>query len=203
MGFRRGSSPPSGASASSPRRIGLVAEQGYPATSLEAIAKAAGVSHQTFYDHFADKEELALAIFDYATGRMCSGLAEAWDAEPGSWQAKLRATLLALCEALAAEPEPARVWLIESRGAGPVALERYEAELQRLAVRLRSLRALAGPPASGLPESTEEILAGGLARIVGKRLTGDPKRLRERLIEAVSTAVEFVLLPYRAVRPGG
>ena len=39
----------------------LFAERGYAATSVEAIAEAAGVSRRTFFRYFADKDELVFA----------------------------------------------------------------------------------------------------------------------------------------------
>jgi AcrR family transcriptional regulator len=41
--------------------LGLFARQGYAATSVEAIADAAGVSRRTFFRYFADKDELVFA----------------------------------------------------------------------------------------------------------------------------------------------
>ena len=42
----------------------LAFERGYEALSIPAIAAAAGVSNQTFYDHFPGKQEAFLAGFD-------------------------------------------------------------------------------------------------------------------------------------------
>ena len=46
------------------RRGRLCFENGYETLSIPAISAAAGVSNQTFYDHFAGKQEAFLAGFD-------------------------------------------------------------------------------------------------------------------------------------------
>src|SRR5437763_146691 len=42
------------------------ARSGYAEASAEAISRAAGMSKATFYEHFANKEECILALFDEA-----------------------------------------------------------------------------------------------------------------------------------------
>ena len=40
------------------------AERGYAGASSESISRRAGMSKATFYEHFANKEECMLALFD-------------------------------------------------------------------------------------------------------------------------------------------
>jgi hypothetical protein len=47
----------------------VVVEQGYEALSIPAISGAAGVSNQTFYEHFANKGEAFVAAFDALAGQ--------------------------------------------------------------------------------------------------------------------------------------
>lgn len=49
--------------------------RGFPATSMDAIAAAAGVSKRTIYNHFASKDEL----FDAISGEACRRILELWD----------------------------------------------------------------------------------------------------------------------------
>ena len=68
--------------------VDLVYEQGYEATTVEAIASRAGVSLRTFYNYFPTKdlaivgegpalidEEQALALLDEAEGKLLKGIA--------------------------------------------------------------------------------------------------------------------------------
>ena len=42
----------------------VVAERGYPATTVADVVERAGVSRRTFYEQFADKEACFLAAYD-------------------------------------------------------------------------------------------------------------------------------------------
>ena len=44
--------------------IEVVGTQGYAATSVTELCKAAGLSRRQFYDEFGDREELLLAVYD-------------------------------------------------------------------------------------------------------------------------------------------
>jgi len=55
----------------------LFIEQGYPATSIEQIATAAGSGKQTIYRHFASKEALFLAVINRHAGLLIEEAARA------------------------------------------------------------------------------------------------------------------------------
>src|SRR5438128_7131431 len=48
----------------------LFVEHGYPATSMDMIAEAAGVTRPVIYDCFANKEELFTALLERESGRL-------------------------------------------------------------------------------------------------------------------------------------
>jgi AcrR family transcriptional regulator len=54
----------------------LVAERGYAATTVDDIASAAGVSSETFFQHFADKETAVLFPEGLVVGLVLTALAE-------------------------------------------------------------------------------------------------------------------------------
>jgi TetR/AcrR family transcriptional regulator, mexJK operon transcriptional repressor len=86
----------------------LFQAQGYGAVSMDAIARAAGVSKATIYAHFADKAEL----FEELMKAVCR---EEWvavtmlDAEPGDLRAELRAIGKAYAEFLV-DPRAVRIY---------------------------------------------------------------------------------------------
>ena len=86
----------------------LFQEQGYGAVSMDAIARAAGVSKATIYAHFADKAEL----FEELMKAVCR---EEWvavtmlDAEPGDLRAELHAIGKAYAEFLV-DPRAVRIY---------------------------------------------------------------------------------------------
>jgi len=170
----------------------LVAEQGYPATTIEQVVRRARVGYATFYKHFADKEEAFLALLDAATERTVYEVEEAYDREDGPWTDKVGAGLGALLKLVAAHPGVARACMVEALTAGPAASARHEAALKRFAPLLRPGREL-NPRADRLPETLEDTLAGGVLWVVNQRLiAGEGAKVRALLPEAL----EFLLRPY-------
>src|SRR6478735_6633937 len=55
----------------------VFARVGYAEGSAEAIAREAGMSKATFYEHFANKEECILALFDEAAAQVTRAMAAA------------------------------------------------------------------------------------------------------------------------------
>lgn len=170
----------------------LVAEQGYPETTIEQIVRRAKVGYATFYKHFADKQEAFLALLDAASERTLYVVEEAYDREAGPWPDKVGAGLGALLQLIAAHPNVARACMVESLTAGPEAAARHEAALKRFAPLLRPGREL-NPRQAELPATLEDTLAGGVLWVVNQRLiAGEADQIRALLPEAL----EFLLRPY-------
>lgn len=106
----------------------VVVERGYEALSIPAISAAAGVSNQTFYEHFKGKREAFLAAFDSLAGEALAVGAGAFagaDDRPEAVGAGLRALL----EHIAANENFSRLAFFELPTAGPAALDRADATL--------------------------------------------------------------------------
>ncbi len=107
------------------------AEVGYAGASSESISRRAGMSKATFYEHFANKEECMLALFDMATALVQREMAEAARQAPtGDARERLKAGTRAFLGALAQHPEFAQTLLVEIIGAGPRAAQRRDQVLQ-------------------------------------------------------------------------
>jgi len=175
----RESDPPRGALATSQReRIldateELIAEKGAPATTIEAIVKAAGVSSVTFYEHFRNKEECFVAAFD-------RGVEELRAAVPGQPHGAEQ-VLAALLEAIDAEPLRARLCFVEAQKGGPELRARYDAALD----------AVAGE----LSDSLGQAIVGGLAWLLRERLELGGGEGVQGLLPRMT---EIVLDPYPA-----
>jgi AcrR family transcriptional regulator len=94
----------------------VFARNGFADATAEAIAREAGMSKATFYEHFGNKEECILALFDAAVDVVVAGIAAAardhgGDTPQGRVGASVRAFI----------------------GAGPRAAERRDAALLRVA----------------------------------------------------------------------
>src|SRR6476660_4164451 len=104
----------------------VFARAGYAEASAEAISREAGMSKATFYEHFANKEECILALFDAAADVILRAMGEAAGAAGTDPQARLRGGVRAFLEALATHPDEAQTLLVEIIGAGPRAAERRD-----------------------------------------------------------------------------
>ncbi len=103
------------------------AERGYAGASSESISRRAGMSKATFYEHFANKEECMLALFDLGAQLVQAAMAEAARNAPvGDARERLRAGTRAFLGALAEHPEFAQTLLVEIIGAGPRAAQRRD-----------------------------------------------------------------------------
>src|SRR4051794_41614955 len=104
----------------------VFARVGYADATAEAIAREAGMSKATFYEHFDNKEDCILALFDSATQTLLGAIAGVDAAEGAAKKdphARYREGIVAFLEVLAANPDYAQTLLTEIIGAGPRAIE--------------------------------------------------------------------------------
>ena len=113
-----------------------MAERGYAATPVAEIVRRAGVSRETFYQHFGSKLDCFVAAYESTTDDLRAGLA-AGLAVPGTPLERFSALLGGYLGALAADPRRARLFLVEAYAAGPEAMRR------RLDVQREATEALA------------------------------------------------------------
>ena len=113
----------------------VFARNGFADATAEAIAREAGMSKATFYEHFGNKEECILALFDAAIDVVIEGdrrrpRATTADESP---QGRVGASVRAFLDVVDAFPDQAQTLLVEIIGAGPRAAERRDAALARVA----------------------------------------------------------------------
>jgi AcrR family transcriptional regulator len=115
----------------------VFARVGYADASAEAIAREAGMSKATFYEHFDNKENCLLALFDAAINEVLAKMRVAGGAYAQADPAeRVRATIRAFLGALAGFPDQAQTLLVEVVGAGPRAMARRDQALDEIATYL-------------------------------------------------------------------
>jgi AcrR family transcriptional regulator len=168
-----------------------VAEKGYAAVTLSDIVRHAKVSRRVFYANFESKEQCFLAAFEVVVDHLRELIAEAV-AGIDEWPRQAIATTGAVLAFLAAEPDLARLCLVESRAAGPAVTGRFNEAVGEMAPLLRRGRA-ERPEGERLPASTEDSTIGSLVSLVHRKVAaGEAKQLEDLLPECV----ELALLPY-------
>jgi AcrR family transcriptional regulator len=139
----------------------VVAERGYADASLQHVVVQAGVSRRTFYKCFENRDACFEELLDRASARTLDLIACAF-AREAVWQDGVRSALASLLAFLDSEPLLARVWLLDSLGAGSWALDHREREL----AALREL-ALASWPAAQARSPSALSVEGAIASVLG------------------------------------
>ena len=161
----------------------VFARVGYADATAEAIAREAGMSKATFYEHFANKEECIIALFDAATEMVLDAMrqAAARDAADDP-RARVRSTLGAFLETLATYPDESQTLLVEIVGAGPRAMERRDRALEAVAQYLEELNAQDAERGATprLAEHETFAIVGAVVELASRQIrTGVPSHIRE------------------------
>lgn len=170
----------------------VCATKGYAAATVEDIIAQAGVSRRTFYDLFSSKQECFLVAFELVMDRVLAVVERAYASENGEWPQRMSRVLRTLLHQLAAEPELARLVMVEVLAAGQAALERRDAALRRFEVFFT-----AGATAVPLAGQEQRLLAramiGGLAETLYNRIAAGET---DRLADAGPDLLYCMLVPY-------
>jgi AcrR family transcriptional regulator len=169
-----------------------VAAKGYAAVTLSDVTREAKVSRRVFYENFEGKEQCFLAAFEVVVGHLRELVAEAVAPLEG-WPAQAIAATRAVLSFLAAEPDLARLCLVESRGAGAAVTARFDEAIGELAAPLRLGRGERPAGERPLPDSTEPAVIGSLVSLAQRKVAAGEA---ERLEDLLPDCAEFVLAPY-------
>jgi len=148
--------------------IKSINERGFVATTISDLVAGAGVSRRSFYEHFANKEECLLATYDALIERLTARIAEAFDPED-EWVGQIDAFVRALFEASSDRPDAARLVSVEMGAAGPVGIERWARDADRLATFITALFEQA-PGEGSIPAPVARAIVGALRTILYSRV---------------------------------
>ena len=130
--------------------IEVVSETGYAGLTVRAVVERAGVSRRTFYEHFSNKEDVFLAVYDVVVERLAGDVRLAY-AGGRTYPQQVALGLEMFLGRLAAYPALAHVCIVQVLAAGPQALARRAHALQTFCdlIRPAGERLAAGPAAGG------------------------------------------------------
>lgn len=171
----------------------VMAESGYAGATSKAVARRAGVSAGTFYEHFDDLDACLLATCEMAADSL-SDLAAAACTGGGEWPQRLRAAVEAALEYAASEPAFSGLLGFEASGGVAAIATARERLLLRLAGLLCAGRELRLETAGELPPRLELHLLAGAFSVVSARLAEGEV---ERLASFGGELTEILALPYR------
>jgi len=155
--------------------VAVAAREGYHGLTVGGVARGAGVSRTTFYCHFTDKDSCLLAGYRERVSDLRDCLAEAVSGIPPA--ERPRALLEGLLGWLSADPDAARLLLVEAPAASPEIREEHQRTLAAIERLLEaSASAGAGPP---LAVPATALLGGVLGVLAIRVLDGEGRQLQE------------------------
>ena len=175
----------------------IFARAGYADATAEAIARQAGMSKATFYEHFDNKEDCIIALHDDATAAVLEAMRRTGEDHEGADAAgRVRAVIHTFLEVLAAFPDEAQTLLVEIIGAGPRAMERRDRALATLADYIDGINQIDAERGDvpRLPSSHDSFaIVGAVVELASRQLrTGEPGDIRA--LEPVVERLIFGLL---------
>lgn len=141
----------------------LAAAEGVASTTVAKVIAGAGVSRPTFYEYFPDRDACFLAVLEEVQRNALVHVERAiLDAAPAR---AAHAAVNALVGFARAEPQLARVAVVEALAGGPGALELRDGWLREVQALIETrYRDLA--PETGVPDLSSEMLLGGVQRLL-------------------------------------
>ncbi|KAB2365979.1 TetR/AcrR family transcriptional regulator [Actinomadura montaniterrae] len=148
--------------------VEIAGTAGYRSLTVDSIIANAGVSRATFYVHFKNKDDAFLRASDVIVEQMMDRVVEAYQGEPDA-PGRVRASLGALLGYLSENPRAARMCVVESMSAGPLAAERRDRALAAFAqVVTDNMHELF--PHYPNPELMAETIVGGIYQVAYSRI---------------------------------
>jgi len=166
----------------------VVAEKGYPDTTVAEVVDRARTSQRTFYEHFKNKEDAIVAALDNGAAHMLAAALPAFRRAP-DWSHAVHDTQEAMFRWGAEEPEYARMGGKEMYAAGKRALDQREMVTE-------GFEALLAPGYElkpGTPPIAAEAIGGALYSLLYDHVN---KKGPETLPDLVPTLVYVTLAPF-------
>ena len=166
----------------------VVAEKGYPDTTVAEVVERASTSQRTFYEHFKNKEDAIVAALDSGSAHMLAAALPAFRRAP-DWPHAVHDTQEAMFRWGAEEPEYARMGGKEMYAAGNRALDQRE-------VVTEGMEGLLAPGYELRPETppiAAEAIGGALYSLLYDHVN---KKGPETLPDLVPTLVYVTLAPF-------
>ncbi len=172
--------------------LSVILEQGYSGVSIEAVARAAGVTRPVVYDHFRNLGLLLQALIEREERCALDQLEQVVPIHPGDDEPGrlLAGGVKRFLDAVAERPDTWRIILLPPEGTPTVVREHIEANRARTLERIEQLARMA----IDLPDELDRELTArairDLGEEAGRMVLTDPERYPpERYAQFVRTVV--------------
>jgi AcrR family transcriptional regulator len=162
----------------------LLGTRGWSATTVRGICTEAGLTARFFYESFAGRDELAVAVFDEIAADATLAVTTAVAAATDDRRERALAAIDAGVRALTDDPRRARVVFVEALGSEPLMRRRMRTMTALSEVIAGYGREDYAPPAAAEPllRVTAGLLAGGIAELLIAWIDGGLDVTREELV---------------------
>ena len=144
--------------------VEVVAERGYPSTSVQDVIRRARVSRTAFYDCFVDKQDAFAHAHAAASQQLLDLIAAAVHAVEGAdWRTRHRAGVTAYLDGFRSAPAYAVSFMVELRSAGSRLLDQRDQVLERHARRIAAIAKDARHERPDRPTPSELAIIGAAA----------------------------------------
>jgi AcrR family transcriptional regulator len=168
--------------------VAVVTDKGYAATTVADLTRVAGVSRTTFYRYFDDKESCLVATLEVLVGGVVAITSSRLRSDE-DWQERALSGMTAFMELLVAQPDAARLCVVEANAAGARAV----AVVDRAVARFEEMLAAVFeelPAQRGMPPEMVAAMVAAVRKIMQTRLHRGEEG---RLLEMVPSLVELAL----------
>lgn len=182
----------------------LASEQGEAGLTVRSVCARSGLAARYFYESFADRGELALAVYDQVVEEIATTTAAAVAAGPRDARARTRAGLDNIVRVIVEDPRRGRLLFSTAFLSAPLAARRLESAQLFCGLLAGHTQDFLGIPGDGRLDLATQFLVGGLAQTLTAWLHGQLAVDADRLVEDCTDV--FVALMSRALRdtePGG
>ncbi|KAA9151168.1 TetR/AcrR family transcriptional regulator [Amycolatopsis acidicola] len=161
----------------------LGSAEGPQELTVRGVCREANLAARYFYENFADRDALAVAVYDHVVGEIAATTLEAVQAAPDDARAKTKAGLGNLVRRIAEDPRRGRLLFSPALSATVLAPRRVEST--RWFVHLLGLQASEFYRIDHGPrlELLAQVLVGGLAQALTSWLDGTLKVDEAGLVE--------------------
>lgn len=178
--------------------IAAYAERGFRNATVKIICEAAGLTERYFYESFTNREDLLIASFNEVNDRLFEQITRAALSAGGAPLSRARAILQAYFQALQAQPDSARVFLLEIRGVSDAVDAAFDQVLEQIGMATTALALASGSPTPG--PMLQAGVVGGITHIATRWIRNG---YQPGLEEVVDAALELAQILGRPARIGG
>ena len=175
----------------------LLGTVGWEQATMTAICARAKLTERYFYESFASRDELLIAVFEELTERIRGVIVAALEVAPADPEATARAAITVFVDFLTGDPRNGRVAVVESGATGLLRQRRHQILGEFADLIVVRAHAVFGENALAAPRDRLNALlfTGGLVEVLTAWLAGEVTASKDDIIE--TAVAQFVRTAHR------